>query len=87
MASSKSVNEVCGLIKKCTMHHEISVILILMALYSKLHKFVGTNIKLIQIPYSRLFSLDANFSEFPEWAYNLEKFMLNCSITLNLSMS
>ena len=35
------------------------------------------------MPYSGLFSLGANFPEFPECTYNSGKFILGCCIKLN----
>ena len=35
---------------------------------------------------SRLFSLAANFPEFPEWAHNLEKFILGCCMKLDYGL-
>ena len=34
----------------------------------------------LQLPYSGLFSQGVNFPEFPKWAHDLGKFILDCRL-------
>ena len=44
--------------------------------------FIGNNLCpfIAAVPYSGLFSLGANFPEFPKWAHDSGKFILGCCI-------